>query len=716
MDKIYKYPFLSYLQNLNLRDDKKQKLFSTPSMPLSREGSFTMKILQISLIYLLCLFFILACSTGEADPLEVDELEENELQTIEEDPTQSIDYSQMDVEELKKQATVYTFEDIKSMTPKQISDVRSYLEDIIIFWFKDFKQWDFSKLNDEQIEELLRLFHYHNGDFEEDGLYYHVYIDNDKMIHNLTLEQFKTAVDTIYTARLPELIPIEELGDLRKYVSENRKVKPPKRELCFGSYFDRHLFGTNYYPVEYMQQLSGDQLYMFKDCLRADQLIALNNDQIIESENFRADDDSVPFSPEKLKSLGSGLKKMSCEEFRKLNQDQVSGLTPPQIGFARGGHFSFFEEWRIFEWCWLPKQMTWMSPEQIGGLIIDERTMIHRDHIEVLNDDQLRGFSLDQTSKIQRDIISVFSPHHLRVFKENGTASEFMERAIYYQDLGEDLFLQYPYSVNSDIPHFELVHYLTSLLPIQFKSIRRIQARKLPFSIPLKLSPEHIASFPHLTAILNFSERQLDWERYEVQYKEETEGWRSGYDYLQIVYEREKNLLDTYDTLNHLELLSREQAQAIPPEQIQKFPPQAVRTLYKRNFNQEENDEFYEEGTIRREFVPIYKKGLDKYDLEENKKFKEDANYEAPYEVPLTVDQFAALTLEQFKAIFGKKITWQKEASYLTDEYFNTLSLEKIDFLMEYIDPSSIYFTTEQKRVLDRKRELDSAAQISAAP
>ena len=77
--------------------------------------------------------------------------------------------------------------------------------------------------------------------------------------------------------------------------------------------------------------------------------------------------------------------------------------------------------------------------------------------------------------------------------------------------------------------------------------------------------------------------------------------------------------------------------------------------------------------------------------------------------MPLTVDQFAVLTLEQFKAIFGKKITWQKEASYLTDEYFNTLSLEKIDFLMEYIDPSAIYFTTEQKRVLARKRELDSA-------
>lgn len=655
-------------------------------MSLSGEGAFAVRVLQISVIYLLCLLFMLACSAEEQDTLAGDELEENELQDTE-DPTQPIDYNQMDVEELKKQAIVYTFEDIKSMTLEQINNIHPFSKPIPVVWFKDFKQWDLRELNTGQISELLQIFHYYNLFLTEDNTHNHIYINNDEIINNLTLDQFNTTVNKIYADRESEFSPLD---------------------LCFGSHSDQHFFGTNYYSIEYIKQLSSEHLYLFRGCLRLDQLMALNNEQIIESKNFSTDDGSIPFSPERLKSFGNGIAGMRGREFRKLNQNQVSALTPEQIGLAR-----YENRYDDFEWSWHPKQMVWMSSDQIGGLIIDERTRIHREHTEVLSAEQLRGFSLDQTTNIKRYFVSLFSPEQLRVLKENGTANESMERAIYYQDLGEDIFSQYPFSVNSDIPHFELIHYIPSLLPVQFGSIRITQIGSLPFSTPLELSPEQISNFPYLILLLNFLEHQLESERYTAQYKEETEGWRSGYDYLQIVYEREKKLLDRYGTLNHLELLDKEQVQAIPPEQIQHFPPPALNVLYKRNFNQEEYKYFRHASRSKknRKVIPLYKGDIDRYDFEENSKYSHivsRSDYEAPYEVPLTLEQFAVLTLEQFKAIFfGLDTTWEEEVSHLTDEYFNALSVEKIDFLMEHIDPSMVFLNPQKERVLVRKRELE---------
>ena len=684
-------------------------------MSLSRTGAGSMKII----LYLLCFLFMLACAAEEPDSsLVEDYLEEDELQNTEES---FVDYSGISIEELKNQAVAYTFEDIKAMTPEQIMEIGSYSTQTVIVWFKNFKQWNFAELNEKQIEQLLLLFHYHNNELQRTGHDTQVYIDNDKIIHNIPLEQFKTAIENIYKARLPEIFIIEQLR--HDYVSD----------LCFPSDSDKKIYHyyweTNYYPVEYMKQLSGPQLYLFNSCLRKDQLLALSTEQIIESENFRADDKSVPFSPEKLRAFGEGIAKMTGEDFRKLNQEQISSLTPNQIGLAKVRN-----SWNgLFEWHWHPEQMPWMSPEQIGGLVIyeskiyedkkpeynfvyEEYTMIHRDHIEVLSDEQLRGFSLDQMMNVNIESISAFSPEQLRVLKENGTANEFMEKAIYYQDLGDDIFLDYPEYLN--LSRLELLDYFPSLLPIQFLFITLEQARSLPFDTILKLTPEQIQEFPYFVKMLNFSDFQLEHFR-SMNYPTEYVPMQT-INQEEAIHSYEKKLKHRYGTLNHVKLLTREQVQAIPPEQIPDFPLSAFTTLYRRHFNKEEYTMFREDGISRKqnhEIIPFYKRGRDRYERKENKKFidyylKPDGDsgsgeYKAPYEVPLTIEQFANMTLEQFKAIFDEK-KWYRELMYLTDEYFNTLSLEKINVLMRYIVPSEYDILPAEERVIARKKELDS--------
>ena len=648
-----------------------------------------MNLIKIQFFYLLfCLTFVSACSAGNAGTLEENFDPEDTFDTANAkntasasavDPTKEefLKTQNLSLEELKKQAKVYTFEDFKSLTDEELSKEFYGIENTAVFWFKDFKQWKLEELDYMQIRSLAHLFHFHNrrlnGDdtrynmFAEPGSYDKTYIDNDGKIFNITLEQLKIATT---------------------------KIDNESSDLCFGSFTNE----TNYHPVEHIQQLNANQLRVFYDCLSEEQLFALTNEQIIGSEIFHTTGRIVPFSPERLKSFGDGLEKMRCWAFQKLNQNQISGLTSKQIGWAR-----IRSHWHgDLEWCWSPEQIAWLTPNQISGLLINDRTRLHRVHIEALNDEQLKGFSKDQILHIPRQYIRLFSPHQLRVLLENNTANYFVKRVIDFQDEGPDIFDGYLDDLSSSHP--ELATHIYSLLPEQFASLRLEQALNLHFEMPFGLTPDQISHFPNFVKILNFSDYK--WEYYRIKNGIEGHPRIKQYNLAEAIANYERVLRSKYNTLNHAKLLNREQVRAIPPEQIPDFPPEGLKTLYERNFDQEEYDILeYERIT------PPYMRGFDKYDRKENKKYIVGLGeeYEGQYEIPLTLDQFEQITLEQFNFIFNDH-TWYLKRRHLPDKYLNTLNLEKTNILLNLSKksdstwPGSISSMT--KRLLERKSQI----------
>ena len=122
--------------------------------------------------------------------------------------------------------------------------------------------------------------------------------------------------------------------------------------------------------------------------------------------------------------------------------------------------------------------------------------------------------------------------------------------------------------------------------------------------------------------------------------------------------------------MSHVDLLSLEQWRAIQPHQFEYLPFKALDMLFKK---------YYEDGRAY------------------NEKAEENGKEAKPYTVSLTVEQFSNLTLEHFQMMIDEKwwntrYSWRdknnkyQSAYYIGDEYFNTLSLETIDALLEYIN------------------------------
>ena len=582
----------------------------------------------------------------------------------------------LNLEELRRQVKVYTFEDFKSMTDEEFSKEFYRTENTAVFWFKDFKQWKIEELDNDRRTSFMYLLHLYSKNLATKGNYNKIFIDNDGIIFNITLEQLKNITSSKLTWS----------------------------GVCFGLLLFEQ---TNYYSIEYIQQLNANQLRAFHDCLSEEQLLALTNEQIIGSEIFHTTGRVVPFSPERLKSFGDGLEKMPCRTFIKLDQNQISILTPKQIGWARKR-----SHWHDdFEWCWTPEQIAWLTPNQISGLLIDDRTRLHREHIEALNDEQLKGFSEDQILRILHNYIRFFSPTQLRVLEENNTASDIIKKVIDFQDEGPDIFDGYLDYLSSSHP--ELTANIYSLLPEQFTSLRFDQVLSLPFDVHFELTPDQISMFPNFVKVLNFSDYTWIPFRVRIQHKiiKITKSYTPIKAFPVLVEKIEKieeNLYRMYGTLNHAKLLNREQVRAIPPEQIPDVLPSNIETLYKRNFDQEEYDAFNRGYTETRIPLPIYKT---EPSIEENKKYIVGLGeeYEGQYEIPLTLDQFKNMTLEQFEVIYNE-YTGRHELKYLTAPYVNTLSLEKVNVLLDLVkdetSPDADHISPETKRLLERKSQI----------
>jgi len=624
------------------------------------------------LIYLWCLLIVCACSASPSNKNEDSLVIEHSLdKQQEEDP---LDINTLDLEELKKRAVVYTFEDVKAMEEKDIlRNFRNAEQNVI--WMKDFKDWKIEELDPEVMRDIIRTFYFHNRNLSEDGRDYMVYIDGNEKIHNVTLKQLKASASKVGLSG-----------------------------FCFSDH-------PNFFPVEYITQLSLEGVGAFQRCLTEEQLMALSDEQIIGSRAFYTYDYKVPFSPEKVKALWPHMaywlhrgvipedlwhyakgSRSSCEVFQFLNKEQVQILDPDQINDSKPKGYSNWLSPPVSSWCWRHEQWSWFTPDQLKAISFAEtddrgRTeylYISRAIVESLSDDQLRAFSKEQIEDLGRSDTRYFSAHQLKVLQENGTTNKFMERAIYYQDQGPDIFDNYPNDLSEQ---HELVTYLTSLTPEQFSSIREAQAMSLNFEDPLRLRPEQISHFPYFVKILNFSKDSFDraypklqhsLDLIEVLLTNNRSEWttQSALE-MKIEYQQYKKRTEfrrkyqkRYDSLNHVELLSRDQVRGIPAEQIPEIPL---------------ND-----------FYILYTRYYDGYSREHNKK---------EYEAPLTPEQFASMSSEQFDRIFESS-RWQEEVQYLSDEVLEALSLERIDYLLEkmyYLEEYSYSKWTKELRIINDK-------------
>lgn len=638
-------------------------------------------------LYLWCLFVVCACSASPEEELILVPPGDSTSNQEKEEP--SLDVNNLSLEELKKIANVYTFEDIKAMDEWEVFSVFApppYRIKNPVVLLKDFKNWKLEELDNGAIVSVIHGFSLHHHNISEKGISQKVYIDdNDERIYDVTFEQLKASALKVGAGR-----------------------------FCFGN--ER----PNYYPVEYITKLSSRELVAFDSCLTKEQLMALSDEQIMKTGIYRTYDNVVPFSPEKVKVFWPHILEFRriwwspCNVFRALNKEQVQFLDPEQIRSSRPRPFNVGGVSRLRgTWCWNPEQWSWFTPDQLKVISfteeVNEYAYGHFDYIskpivEHLSDDQLRVFSKEQIEGLLFREIRYFSPHQLRVLKENGTANKFMEKAIELQDLGPRIFDEYPENldicyVGDDFKRDRcdiLLKYLALLTPDQFSSIGMFQARSLDFEEVFRLTGEQISYFPDFVKILNFSDDTFDvpfiypklYDAYDkvaparfgmidgiysvLPFSQEEE-----YQKEQAKRQLERKYLKVYDTLNHARLLGRSQIRGITPDQIKDIPLVAFDILYKR------------------EYAGYPSREGDKSD---------------EYKISLTPEQFAGMSDEQFARIFhgvslqisepiysidGTQLApgifshatlWEEEVSYLKDEHLEALSLERLDSFIEKLN------------------------------
>ena len=99
-------------------------------------------------------FFYLSCICFLVFSLTHCSAEEDLKNTIIDNVQDSQDelVNPLDIEELKKSAMAFTFEDIKSMS---VEEMKSVMWSEGSLWFKDFYNWELNKLSDKKIEFIL---------------------------------------------------------------------------------------------------------------------------------------------------------------------------------------------------------------------------------------------------------------------------------------------------------------------------------------------------------------------------------------------------------------------------------------------------------------------------------------------------------------------------------------------------------------------------------
>ena len=611
-------------------------------------------------IFLFFVFTLYSCSAAPNDIYDEIYLEEEENEIIEVE-----ELSNLSLDELKEKATIYTFEDVQAITTRyELLDQYDILSELYadheidsVVWFKDFKNWKIEELKEDQIDDLVTMFYFLNKSTHK-GNRNATYIDDDGRINNFTQEQFKN-------------------------IAEKTTV-----DLC-TSFNDFHP-DPNYYPVEYITQLTKSGLERVSSCLTEEQILSLDKDYL-NTQTIITYDGKIPFSPEFIKSLEDEIiKDATCVFFLALNEEQLQVLTPEQMNTPSYNFYHVGAAVKCFEHR--PYRWAWFTPEHIKKIDF-KKNKFKKGYAEALNEDQLKALSKEQLDHLGFRSSGFFSKDQLRVLKENGTMNYDMREILFYREMGPDVFTKQCRHSNLK-KCMNLYKYLIHFEPEQFSSLSLDQALSLDFRLPLLLTPEQIAHFPYFVKILNFEDYKLTRKPDKPYMVRDSVGESSVFSHKyfwlklddEIVFRLYKEaLLLKYSLpgreytdyiLDHSRLLKQDQIRAIPADQIKDFPSEVLVSIYRERFRQEE--ESYSDS--REELTPI----------------------------PFTPQQFAQMSDEQFKFILDVN-DLEHELGYLTDEYIEVLSLDQINHILD-LSPGWRLIEdglSLEKNILDRKQRLE---------
>ena len=473
-------------------------------------------IVRRKFFYFSCIYFLVFSLTHCS--AEEDQVENNDIidqEALHDNQGGSSPYTaSLDIEELKKIALGLTFENVQSISIKELVDTSNGK----ILWFKDFYNWELHKLSDKKIKFILSKIansrHLSAEDINE------VVISGEEILKHLSFQQVKSLA--------PELLS----------------------GFCRWNEIDMSI-----YSPESIKQLSNEQLEEVGVFLNTEQVLSLNNEQILVIFSYKwpapvpmKSEYIEAMSPERLKSFGDKMFNLpvhlfNYEQFQVLGIDQI-------LRSDREQYFKFSRE------NLSPEQFAWLTVEQIPLLNTEYRfDDVTYGLFKHLSEEQLKAFTSEQLAEIELfDGLFLFATDQIRFLVEYGTANKNMHTLIELIDDGPNVFKNYERELrNSNLLPKELGKYLRLLEPEQFKYIKEKQlvyALLLTSYLP-NLLPAQIYNMPYFVESLQ-GETVLEKERVFI---ERTDVIREG-------------IIEKYGTLNPIIHLDRDQIRAIHPDQI----------------------------------------------------------------------------------------------------------------------------------------------------
>ena len=459
--------------------------------------------------FILCLIFSLThCSAEENSKQDkVDGIEDSQDKPV--DP--------LDIEELKKSAMVFTFEDIKSMS---LEEMQNIIWPAGIIWFKDFHNWKLDQLHKDKRKFVIRKIGDSKNLSAED--INEIVIDNDQILKNLLFTQVQSLE--------PDLLRL---------------------------YCDFETIDISIYPPEFIKQLSNEQLKAVATWLTVEQVLALDNNQIFYAGLNAYSPDRVVLNPkavqalsvERLESLGNEIfrlpiSSLTYEQFQVLDMDEILQSDREQSRKFSRKSLS-------------PEQFSWLTVEQIPLLNMEYVFFddIRYGLFEHLSEEQLKAFTSEQLESIEKiNGIRLFSMDQVRFLVEYGTANSNMKTVIELIDAGPDVFKGAERAlINQSLLPKKLGVFLSFLEPEQFKYI---QEKQLVYALLItgylpSLSPAQIYNMPYFVESL-----QVDTVLENARVFVESDRVLRNH------------IKEKYDTLNIINLLNEDQIRAIHPRQI----------------------------------------------------------------------------------------------------------------------------------------------------
>jgi len=435
----------------------------------------------------------------------------------------------------------FTYEQIKSMSPREIERIGRNLYYSIVFipYFTNFQTWDLSEFSFEQLNSLL------------DALYsYGELLNKSKQgIHSITAEQIRSLDPFVF----------EEIDYYIQYFSCEQLKNLTSEQVLRGGESTNKRYGCHIkkMSVEEIKALSADEIKkMPKHHFTREHIEAFSSEQTkaFVSEGYSPGKNRISaLSPVAIKFLGEGFDFFEKideggfyinlteeeEKILRLNEwffDYMSKkyLTKEQIQAMSIGQMSV-TALRSFT----PEQISWMTPEQVGAASTGgSMRFLNTEQFDVLTPEQIAAIPYHELKNITEEqvksVISVESMIKLEKFNyliHNITHRVWPLTPEHIANL-----------TGEQIEAFE--YYIQFFSPEQMSAFDLHQTSYMPSSLLKLLKPDQIRA---MCCYSNYMTKDF--------------------------------LYDTMGNRNHK--FSTEQLEAIPPHQIKNLPRELWKDISK---------------------------------------------------------------------------------------------------------------------------------------